>query len=236
MVSTNEEFPLSELFRSFSVPLSYDDLVNWLSRRDKRNIYRLLLKIAEDSKLSAQIARRSYLHPNGFAKLRLYRSLHGKWQLRLHVWPSEAAAARALGDIHDHRWTFQSWVLAGALQERVFRSIDGNGHAKLMYEPASQSNHKRLYEVGSVRLEQVEELNHEPDTGHGGDANWIHQFGPVRQQLCATLVVIGPPARAYSHVYRDTWNDGTPQVIRPPVVDSMNIQDIIRHVLIEADF
>jgi hypothetical protein len=206
-------------------------LENALPREDKRALRELLLRARDSAQLRMKIARRSYVHPNGFVKMRLYESVYDRSQLRLHIWP-EGSGTTDPGDIHDHRWSFRSWVLAGRLHEAVFQAGTGNILAKLRYVPIGRSMENQLTEVGAVRVEQIQELAYEPDAAaHEGGVDRMHQFGNVGPRFSATLVLVGPPARAYSYVYREEPRPPLPSASRIPTLTAYDVQDLLSVVI-----
>ncbi len=64
----------------------------------------------------------AYVHPNGFAKIRLARN-SPFWTLRLHVWEHPEQEV----EIHSHRWHFASRLLTGSLITKNYRPVIGSG-------------------------------------------------------------------------------------------------------------
>jgi hypothetical protein len=79
----------------------------------------------------------SVLHPNGFLKLTLARLATG-YALRMHIWldSQRDSIGRGWGNIHNHRWAFNSIVLTGSYENEIY-SITDDGIACYSYTYAS---------------------------------------------------------------------------------------------------
>lgn len=75
------------------------------------------------------IAKDSYKHQNGFLKLTL-KAKDGE-KFRLHVYKVGATADE---NIHNHRWSFNSKILCGALPMYLYQVVEGNSHRLHIYE------------------------------------------------------------------------------------------------------
>jgi hypothetical protein len=83
-----------------------------------------------DSGLLAPSEPQAIVHPNGFIKLPLARTDDGRFRLFLHVWREESSDA----NIHDHRWSFTSFVLRGELSHTVMDVTVTSGSAEIEEE------------------------------------------------------------------------------------------------------
>lgn len=75
-----------------------------------RRIMDLICELHRSPTLAQTIAAHSYVHTNGFAKLRLSECL------AIHVWPDSDVQGRWIGNVHNHRRPFTSSVLVGSLE------------------------------------------------------------------------------------------------------------------------
>ena len=90
-------------------------LSQWLTEHfSKQQLLDLLTAILNDNESLAEISARSYQHGNGFLKVVL---LDRGYKLRLHIW---FAGQSCEENIHDHRWSFSSLVLSGALVSEIW--------------------------------------------------------------------------------------------------------------------
>ncbi|MDL2192821.1 hypothetical protein QQF40_15685 [Cobetia sp. LC6] len=62
-----------------------------------------------------EIAKRSYVHANGFVKLLLVDK-RPLYSVRLHIWPSTVIKET---DIHDHPWDFDGFILNGGRMQAL---------------------------------------------------------------------------------------------------------------------
>lgn len=67
---------------------------------------------------AAEVAGRSYWHGNGFLKIVL---LNQGFKLRLHLWLPCTVCEE---NIHDHRWSIASAILAGELHSEIWADTD----------------------------------------------------------------------------------------------------------------
>ncbi len=83
----------------------------------------------KDARWAAWLAKRSLRHWNGFTKILLIdvsewpSTLYAGRKLVLHVW-NAADQAINIENIHNHRWTFESVLLAGRLRWEHYITID----------------------------------------------------------------------------------------------------------------
>lgn len=57
----------------------------------------------------------------GFGMVRTYLDPAKEW--RLNVWDDRLRYVDTVSDIHDHPWSFRSWVLAGQIENQRFRHL-----------------------------------------------------------------------------------------------------------------
>lgn len=81
-----------------------------------RGVRASLRSLLSDPAALSVVASRSYRHGNGFLKIVLHRSR--ALSLRLHIQDGSAEE-----NVHDHRWTFASTVLTGALEHDLFHDV-----------------------------------------------------------------------------------------------------------------
>lgn len=75
-------------------------------------------ELLTDDEWAADVALRSYWHGNGFLKIVL---LNQGFKLRLHLWFPGTACEE---NIHDHRWSIASAILAGELHSEIWADTD----------------------------------------------------------------------------------------------------------------
>ncbi|GAA5166813.1 hypothetical protein GCM10023321_58530 [Pseudonocardia eucalypti] len=187
---------------SRNAPRKTAELSNGLEEllADRQALSAWLSWIANDSTQRAQVARASYWHVNGFAKLVLYNTAHVR--IRLHIWP---AGDERLGesDPHSHRWSFASTVLTGdglAISEQREAAI-GVAHTRYIYDGRQlvTDGCAQLCDAGSYVLTEGDRYITQTRT--------VHTVKPLGRDLVATLLVQGPHTSSATLVYRPL---GTP--------------------------
>lgn len=152
------------------------------------------LRTFDDPEQAAMIARRSYWHPNGFAKLVLHTG--PQYKVRLHVWP---AGTHRLGENkpHGHRWNFASMVLCGdGLLDVSYRESD-KGLSYLLHDYGDDT----LTPVRKVVLAECDRHEIRPHQVRTVDTSIVHTVQPLGRSLVATLVVQGIPRWSTTPVY-----------------------------------
>ncbi len=159
--------------------------------------------LSRDEDAVRSIARRSYWHPNGFAKLVLHASAEPEFRIRLHVWPASDKPSRGESNPHSHRWDFASTVLVGEGMHMVEyeESVErGRPHRRYRYgtDPA---NPAALVADGAARLK----ITRPQHVWHGDvytcDTSIVHTVQPIGAGLTATVVVQGPRRTPTTVVY-----------------------------------
>ena len=195
----------------------------------------LLDDVLLDDKLLKKITKRSYGHPNGFAKIVLHDAGSDGVSVRLHVWPAiapgdvAAAALRRDSAPHSHRWEFASTVVAGAgLYVEEFRIVtDGQGrdYERYVFEP---KHGPELQRDGSNVLSSAGLYVRDQDRDvYWCDTNTIHTVGPLNDGMTATLVFQGPEFRDRALVFRRT--DSPPDPGRRPL-NNVTVHSLIGQV------
>ncbi len=146
----------------------------------------------------AQIAARSYWHPNGFAKLVLH--VAPEFKVRLHVWP---AGPDRRGEVnpHGHRWDFASTVLCGpGLRSTTFEEA-AEGTPYVRHDYVGSAVQASLAFRCSVFLTARHSCPVPTHARYAITTETVHTIDPLGTDLVATLVVQGRPWKAFAPVY-----------------------------------
>jgi hypothetical protein len=170
------------------------------------------------------VARRSYWHHNGFAKLVL--EVTAAHRIRLHVWP---AGENRLGEWnpHGHRWNFASTVVAGdGLSSTEYVESDTGRHHVLYHYVGGSGGF--LTPVGNARLAEHDTRIVRNGERYVLDTSVVHTVVPLGNSLVATLVVQGPARLDHAPVY---CPPGIP--VDGPIRDlgPAEVRDLVRDVL-----
>ncbi|WP_420805373.1 hypothetical protein [Amycolatopsis decaplanina] len=157
--------------------------------------------ILGDEEAVRSAAKRSYWHPNGFAKMVLHAS--ADLRIRLHVWPESSEPSRGESNPHSHRWEFASTIVAGeGLHMVEFRETTEGGKPYDRYRyGADPANPAALLADGQARL-AVEKTPHvRLGEVYSCDTGIVHTVRPIEAGLTATVVIQGPHRTSTTVVY-----------------------------------
>lgn len=156
------------------------------------------LRTFDDPARAVDVARRSYWHPNGFAKLVLKTGADHK--VRLHVWP---AGSHRLGESnpHGHRWNFASQVLCGDGLKDTHYTETENGVLYERYRYAGGNAADAVTHVATVRLAESNSWTRANGDRYMLDTSVVHTVQPLGTALIATLVIQGAALHDATPVY-----------------------------------
>lgn len=162
-----------------------------------------LRDLVADDAMVADIAKRSYWHPNGFAKIVLHTGIEPDFRVRLHVWPSSATPSRGESNPHSHRWEFASHVLTGTGMHMVeFTETAEGGRPFRRYrygtDPADPA---ALVADGDAGLKRQVTRHVEGGGTYTCDTAIVHTVRPIDAGLTATVVLQGPHLTPTTVVY-----------------------------------
>ncbi|WP_329044192.1 hypothetical protein OG738_23810 [Amycolatopsis sp. NBC_01488] len=162
-----------------------------------------LRDLAADASAVAEIAKRSYWHPNGFAKIVLHTCVEPEFRLRLHVWPRAEEVSSGESNPHSHRWEFASHVLTGAGMHMVdfVETVEGGKPYRRFRYGADPANPAALVADGDVRLKRRASPHVQGGEVYTCDTTVVHTVRPIDAELTATVVVQGPHRTSTTVVY-----------------------------------
>ncbi|ADJ48477.1 hypothetical protein AMES_6652 [Amycolatopsis mediterranei S699] len=172
-------------------------------RAARRELAAWLRELIADQAAVAEIAKRSYWHPNGFAKIVLHTSVDPEFRIRLHVWPRSETPSRGESNPHSHRWEFASYVLTGTGMHMVdFAETTEGGRPYQRYRYGSDpANPAALAADGEVRLRRRGVPHVQSGDVYTCDTSIVHTVRPIDAGLTATVVVQGPRRTPTTVVY-----------------------------------
>ena len=200
-------------------------LSNWLaSHFSTAQMIELLQSILADQRSLAQISARSYQHGNGFLKVVL---LDRGYKLRLHIWFVGQACEE---NIHDHRWSFSSLILAGALKSEIWKD-DQFGQQFQEYEyyaaTAQQPAYKFDRGLQQLSLDQVQ-VNSVGDH-YIMPKGKLHRIINPGNQLVATMMCSAPTEQGTTRLI--PMHAGIDPNIQPPKIDAVHLASALRTFL-----
>jgi hypothetical protein len=166
----------------------------------------------------ADVASRSYAHPNGFRKLVLALPEDGT-RMRVHHWPRGDMGP---SNVHNHRWAFASAIVAGRLSSALF-TIGEKGEAveKYRFEPSHPGSQYVLSRAGNGHILTTGVAEFGPGSTYALSANQLHQVCAEPNTL--SLVISGPPERDHTDVFRPA--NRRPQSRDLPLLPLQEVRD-----------
>jgi len=201
----------------FQARSSSGDLENYVGLSDllrhhfpgAQDAVRVLTDAAEYVNNEQFLRGNSHVHVHGFTKLALYRSKERGVSVRLHIWWSEPDASDE--SPHEHRWSFCSMLLSGALRIRNFSKVASSENAgekakaerwfAYRYWDASADGVKRVDPIGVRDLSRGSEYVLQSGASHVLHYAEPHQVIGMTGPIAATLVITDAAQREYSYVY-----------------------------------
>ncbi|MGW0615409.1 hypothetical protein [Streptomyces sp. NPDC002788] len=175
------------------------------------NLSALLGEILADEKLLASVAQRSYPHTNHFDKIVLVDpGTQLGYRLTLHLWNPPYSDAEAEDEqIHDHRFSFWSHVVAGTLTSQNFvRDATGTLFGEYQYIPEKLNSVATVgnfyVNVGDSPLLATDLPRIESGMSYELTFDQIHRVILPREDLTCTLVLRGPRQKNYASVFSNS--------------------------------
>jgi hypothetical protein len=161
----------------------------------------ILTELLNSEARLGDIARRSFWHDNGFAKIVLLS--HAAYKLRLHVWQNaEGSPTAPRGNVHNHRWDFSTVLLAGSYRHQEFRqSTDGEKFFAYKYCTLGAPGSYSLVPAGSQTLQCVFDAHLAQGSGFTISSDVLHRVIPDGGEPTVSLVLEGPHHPSTSDVF-----------------------------------
>jgi hypothetical protein len=192
MSITDLDLDITEYVRGY-VAGAEEGLVDALSMIASPDNFRsLLAQIISDRVQLAEVAGRSFWHPNGFAKMVLLsRPLY---KIRLHIWPNNPGSRVGTQEnIHNHRWDFSTVLLAGGYCHQEFRpAVNGENFHAYVYHSAGNSGFYSLDPVGTQALRCVFNVHLSQGSRYTISSEVLHRVVPDPGQPTVSLILEGP--------------------------------------------
>ncbi|WP_328646818.1 hypothetical protein OHS58_00840 [Amycolatopsis sp. NBC_00348] len=201
----DHRFPrgLAETLGRDGAALSNLEKAAWEIRVEPRPFVSWLAGLLTNDAKVAEIAGRSYWHPNGFAKLVLHTSAEPEFRIRLHVWPESDVVSPGESNPHSHRWEFASHILVGTGMHMVeFTEVADGGKPFRRYRYGADPAHPAaLVTDGEVRLKRQRSPHVVRGEVYSCDMDVVHTVRPIDAGLTATVVIQGPRRTPATVVY-----------------------------------
>jgi len=166
-------------------------LAHWLRLQfHPVQVFNLVKQIMSSPELLAEVSARSYMHGNGFLKVVL---LDRGYKLRLHVWFPGSACEE---NIHDHRWSFASTILAGSLISEIWQDVtvgqSGDVFPEFLYHAAKPSQPSFKETVGQSTLRRQSTRAQATGSCYVLEEQTLHRIMNPGTSLVATMMCTAP--------------------------------------------
>ncbi|RZK07225.1 MAG: hypothetical protein EOO84_11090 [Pantoea sp.] len=186
--------------------------------KDEELLPALIKEIISDPDYLAEVASNSYKHVNHFSKVVLINDANqDNCRLTLHIWKppfTETEISQEL--IHDHRFSFSSYVLCGKQTHEIFRenpvkSVTKVRFQKYKYLPSATGNIHDCFFEEDVYLDQIQEKVVTRGNIYTMKNESIHRIVfPEGDEPIISFLVRGPRKRNYTHTYNTFYpREGT---------------------------
>ena len=202
-------------------------LANWLRLQfHPVQVYALVQQIISNPALLAEVSARSYRHANGFLKVVL---LDRGYKLRLHVWFPGSACEE---NIHDHRWSFASTILAGGLVSEIWADTtdpQAQQFPEFLYHAATptQPSHKEF--MGESLLTRVCTRSQPSGSAYVLEEQTLHRIINPGTSLVATLMCTAPTGQGTTRLV--TTANGIDPNVQPPRIQPEELKLALQQFL-----
>lgn len=145
------------------------------------------------------VAERSYRHGNGFIKIVL---LEQGFKLRLHLWLPGCSCEE---NIHDHRWSIASTVLAGELHSEIWADAANDEHFDLqaqeyLYQAAKNAQPAKTIALHCSPLRLLRRQSLAAGSHYALPPSTLHRICSHGRELVATLMCSGPAVAGHTRL------------------------------------
>ena len=141
------------------------------------------------------------LHGNGFFKIPLVASAAGK--VRLHIWFPGVPCEE---NIHDHRWSMTSVIVAGRLTSEGFREVEGTSHRRFRHTGTGGGGY-RLADEGRTAVLRTARQTLAAGTLYSMAPGELHRICRTAEEpMTMTLMVQGAALGGTSRLITDRAN------------------------------
>jgi hypothetical protein len=194
-----------------------------LNYTENNKIHGIIQAVCADDNLMNACAQSSESHPLGFDKFVLVAS--PLYEVRIHIWWPDAAQGR--GDIHNHRFSFASAVIVGAIQVSSYRTGRSGVTMTRLAESRVESNVYEYNPVGSVHVERATTLALSGGSSYYMDSSELHRVKIVGSGITATLFIRSRDERENTIVITETDIRKAPMAKR----DRLTVDEARRRLL-----
>lgn len=159
---------IMEEFCARNQKFSFETQKDWARVFSSENMIGLFNDILSTPDWLEEIAKRSYIHSQGFLKIILLDGREGSgYKLRLHIWDMDVISkfgAPFAEDKHEHRWDFVSTLLRGKIENHRYTISKANSEEEKLYQEFEKKAlslplKERKYVANLLDLVEVKDLD-----------------------------------------------------------------------------
>lgn len=159
----------------------------------------LCRSLLADDDFATEVASRSYWHGNGFLKVVL---MDRGFKLRLHLWFPGTACEE---NIHDHRWSIASTVIAGELHSETWADATQDGDVDLQaqefrYLTGYCEQPARTVPLAKTPLRFIGRTRHTTGDSYALPTSTLHRICNHGERMVATLMCSGPAMAGHTRL------------------------------------
>lgn len=195
----------------------------------KNQLMGVLQQLLADEKALAEVAKRSYIHGNGFVKVVLLNE--SGFKLRLHIWFAGCACEE---NIHDHRWSFASHVLLGQLKIEIWQDAqEGVSLPEYRYVAANAEQASCKQSVGMTRVRLQQQCVYGAGESYVMSKQVLHRIINPGSETVASIMCSAPTAQDHTRLIPSHVAIG-PQV-QMPALSSADLVAVLQRFLAECE-
>jgi hypothetical protein len=178
------------------------------------SLAKLIQSVASDSRTAKSCAAESFRHPLGFDKVVLL-NCSPLFTLRAHVWWPTATIG--VEHIHNHRFSFFSYVLRGGYTMETFEPADESGMQVTEYEERLAENGSwQLRPLGLTYLRPIAAQVVEQGNGYELAAKDLHRVTVRPGAMCMTLFLQATPTCRETRVFASPQEEAPNRTEKDP--------------------
>ncbi|PQQ29131.1 hypothetical protein [Photorhabdus hindustanensis] len=206
--------------------------------KDNELLSRLLQEIISDKCYLSEIAAQSYRHVNHFSKIVLINEADPtRCRLTLHIWkPPFSDKEKAQELIHDHRFSFASYIVCGKQEHQIFSEVEKESITKKIFQkykyyPSKTGNIHDCYFDKDVQLNEKNNMIVNKGDIYTMENVTIHRIMfPIEEKPIISFLVRGPRKRIFTHTYNTFYpREGTSSNV--PMYTTDELDELLKYTL-----
>ncbi|WP_272570041.1 hypothetical protein [Providencia sp. PROV255] len=221
----------------------FDESVKFLKLiRNESILVKLIQEVLADEEYLKEIASNSYRHVNHFSKIVFINDTNQEnCRLTMHIWkPPYIESELSQELIHDHRFSFASYVACGKQVHEIFEederpSLTKVKFQKYKYLPSQSGNIHDCFFDKDVYLKEVGVRTVESGSVYTLENQVIHRIVfPEGDEPIISFLVRGPRKRNFTYTY-NTFYPRSGTVSNVPMYTAAELRELLKYVLLNVE-